>query len=83
MAENEMTAMRGMPQCVRLSEGLGLTARSELREQLFCCSDGGKRAAQSGQIGQLNTLRVDRLSGKLKISRGAAIMRQGTLKAQI
>ena len=25
MAQNEMRAMRGMPQCVRLSEGLGRT----------------------------------------------------------
>jgi hypothetical protein len=25
MAENEMTAMRGMLQCVRLSEGLGVS----------------------------------------------------------
>ena len=24
MAQNEMTAMRGMPQCVRLNEGLGV-----------------------------------------------------------
>ena len=26
MAQNEMRAMRGMPQCVRLNEGLGVTA---------------------------------------------------------
>ncbi len=27
MAQNEMKAMRGMPQCVRLTEGLGLIRR--------------------------------------------------------
>jgi hypothetical protein len=26
MAENEVTARRGMPQCVQLSEGLGVTS---------------------------------------------------------
>ena len=31
MAQNEMRAMRGMPQCVRLNEGLGRTPTNHAR----------------------------------------------------
>ena len=43
MAENEMTAMRGMPLRVRLSDGLGVARAGRLRNSGDCFKQGRSR----------------------------------------